>query len=120
MRTINFSLNWNNKLDNQVFTTIRSTFIPVQPGTSLMINLKGKLYCWAKVKECIKCKFSDINPLIIWLDTGYEPEQAFELFKTMGLDYSNKEQECMLLILERTVKPLDDQIRDVLTMKFPS
>jgi hypothetical protein len=120
MRTINFSYNWNNKLDNKVFTTIRANFIPVQPGTTLQIHLKGKLYCWAKVQECIKCKFSDINTLILWLDTGYAPEEAFKVFKSMGLDYNRKDQDCMLLIFERAIKPLDDQIRDVLTMKFPS
>jgi hypothetical protein len=120
MRTINFSYNWNNKLDNKVFTTIRGNFIAMEPGTSVQIMLKNKLYCWAKVKECILCKFADINPLIIYLDTGYAPNEAYELFKSMGLDVNDKTKDCMLLILERTIKPLDDQIRDVLTMKFPS
>lgn len=115
MRTINFSYNWNNKLDNKVFTTIRANFIPVEPGTTLKIHLKNKLYCWAKVRECIKCKFSDINPLIIWLDTGYTPEESYKIFKNMGLDINDKNQDCMLLIFERAHKPIDQQLRDLFT-----
>lgn len=114
MRTINFTTNWNNKLDNKVFTTIRKSFIPIQPGSAVEISLKGKLYCWATVKECILCKFSDINPLILWLDTGYTPEESRTLFKNFGIDTDNPNAECMLLIFERRVKPIDEQIREVL------
>lgn len=118
MRSINFSLNWNNKLDNNVFTTIRSRFVPIEPGTSVQIMLKNKLYCWAKVKECILCKFSDINPLIIYLDTGHSPDQAYEIFKGMGLDINDKNQDCMLLIFERAHKPIDQQLRDLFTKQY--
>lgn len=115
MRTINFSYNWNNKLDNKVFTTIRSRFIPIEPGTSVTIALKNKTYCFAKVKECILCKFADINPLIIYLDTGYSPAEAYEIFKNMGLDINDKNQDCMLMIFERAHKPIDQQLRDLFT-----
>ena len=118
MRTINFTLNWNNKLDNKVFTTIRSRFMPIEPNTAVEIHLKGRIYCWATVKECILCKFADINPLILWLDTGHTPEECIKIFSQFGINTSDPNAECMLMIFERRDKPLNEQIRDVLKLNL--
>lgn len=117
MKTLNFAKNWNNKLDNKVFTTIRKSFNPLQPGSTIAVQINYKTYCFAKVNECLLCKFADIPTLAICLDTGLMPIEAYKQFEAFGLDINNKDQDCMLLILERTEKPLSEQLRAVFTGK---
>lgn len=91
MKTIKFSHNWNNKLNNDIFTTIRKS----TPGKkdyyldsicdTFEVSLNGKIrgeVCLIMVEEM---KFKDIPITIFRLDTGLDDSRTEELFFKFGM-----------------------------------
>jgi hypothetical protein len=83
-----FSYNWNNKLNNKAFTSLRlHNDTKFQTGKQFRIILNGKMFGIAELREKRVLRFDQLNPFITFLDTGYGVEHTINLIKTM---YKNK------------------------------
>lgn len=92
MKNIRFSHNWNNKLDQTIFTTIRKydfkkwNYYKAQENKEFEVWLNGRSHCKATL---INADFDLLEKLPVGLicsDTGMEPEEAKKLFKKFGID----------------------------------
>ncbi len=103
---IKFSKNWNNKLDNHFFTTIRGhtvgrlnewrSFL----GRTIDIKLKGKgLIGLAVLKSVEFVRLKDIDRRLVMLDTGMSYGQAINLF--YELDEIMPHDNVIILMFER-------------------
>jgi len=94
MNTVKFTHNWNGKLNQGVFTTIRNytsdkyKYYNNSVGAAFNVFLKGK----GDIKQAILLKaemvlYYDIPFGLIAVDTGITDEgKAFELFKKFGME----------------------------------
>lgn len=114
MKTLNFAKNWNRKLDNDVFTSIRRFNNPISPGQRVNITLDNKRYCCAIVQEAIVCEFRDIPLLTIITDVGANPEQSYKILKEFGFDRDISTCKVILYVLERAPYPLLWRVNDTL------
>ena len=99
-RIINFQENWNKKLDNKIFTTIRKVGIPIRENEICEIHLKGRLYKWATVISVKECFFHEIAMGILITDTGYSGDHMFKLFEAFGLNVADSNQKVLLYYLK--------------------
>ena len=96
---INFSHNWNNKLDCKFFTTIRavdkSTFYELRLKERFNVYLNEKLYCQALLHDVSVLNFKDVTtPEIFVIDTGtLSYREVFDKFGING--------DFILLLFER-------------------
>lgn len=101
--SINFSTNWNNKLDCIAFTTIRlknpKKYII---GKKYKILLKKELKKQAIIKDIKHFFINDINEYVAYLDTGYSASETIEIVKKM---YSkvNLDKQPFSFILLKTI-----------------
>ena len=86
---LNFSENWNHKLDCTAFTTIRIESAKYQIGQFKAIKLKGKLYKshLYQIKAIKRFKLSSINDYMAYVDTGYNAQTCRNIIEKM---YNNK------------------------------
>lgn len=101
---INFSYNWNNKLNCKAFTTIRLKNVnKYQIGKEYNILLKKQLLKSAIIEDIKTIYFNQINEFIARVDTGYSAEETKNILKKM---YSkiNIETQPFSFILLSTVK----------------
>ena len=95
MDTIKFSYNWNNKLSNKAFTTLRlHNPNKYKKGTKYSIECKGQLKGTAEIKDIRTLKISSMNDFITFLDTGYNVADTVKILQTM---YKNVNWETQLL-----------------------
>ena len=103
---IKFSKNWNNKLECDVFTTIRDWSLEKQDYylsnlTKIFdVELNGKKKCEAKLiyVDC-SAVLGRLSTAVLAMDTGLvEPQKIYELFKGFGIGL---EDRVLLLIFER-------------------
>lgn len=88
MLVINFNNNWNGKLKNQFFTTIRLHNVSkYRVGETYEIRLNDRVIGTAKAKSIKVLTLKELNEFITCLDTGLSLYKAIELFKTI---YKNK------------------------------
>jgi hypothetical protein len=84
-KNLNFSYNWNNKLDCKCFTTIRLSNAH-EIGQRFNVYLNDKLRCHAVVV----CKFSfsleKLSDMLCYIDTGYSKEETIEVLRKMYKD----------------------------------
>lgn len=85
MHKIDFKTNWNNKLDNKVFSTIR----PTNPKKYEM-NCEYEIFLGDNFKGMAKIifikkdvHFSDFTEIQCLLDTGYGKHETQEIIKKM-------------------------------------
>lgn len=104
-KTIKFSQNWNNKLSNNIFTTIRKPGFWVNDGDFCVIVLNDKLYCYAKCIDKRTQKLANIDPLIIQTDIGDELDVCRKVLSKLDLDYNDLEQYVDILLLKRMPEP---------------
>ena len=83
---LNFSYNWNNKLDNKAFTTLRFTD-RFKVGDRVEIHLKNKLHSVGEVIGKKEFFIQHINDYIAYLDTGYDKDECIKIIHRM---YKNK------------------------------
>jgi hypothetical protein len=100
---IDFSYNWNNKLNCKCFTTLRLKNEKYKVGNVYEITLKGGTMFFAKIIAIKTLKISHINDFIAAIDTGYSADEMKQLIKTM---YKNKvkdidNQDFVLILLQR-------------------
>jgi hypothetical protein len=86
MNIINFSYNWNNKLDCKAFTTLRLSD-KYNISDIVEIHLKNKLLFKAEVIDKKYLKLDKINHFIAYIDTGYNYQECIDILKKM---YKNK------------------------------
>lgn len=101
---INFSYNWNNKLNCKAFTTIRLKNVnKYQIGKEYNILLKKQLLKSAIIEDIKTIYFNQINEFIARVDTGYSAEETKNILKKM---YSkiNIETQPFSFILLSTIK----------------
>ena len=81
---ITFSYNWNNKLENKAFTTLRlhnpKKYIL---GNSYQIELEGKYKGLAVLYSKRILKIDQLNDFICYLDTGYNRTEATNILQRM-------------------------------------
>lgn len=82
--TINFSYNWNGKLNNKAFTTIRiHNPKKYRVGELYNIQIKETPYGTAKLKAITVLKGSQFNEYISHIDTGYNLAEMMNILKRM-------------------------------------
>lgn len=84
MNKLEFSTNWNKKLNCKCFTTIRlhnpqKYFI----GEVFAIMLNEKNVGFAKLKDLKQIKIDEINNFMSFLDTGYNAATTKEIIKNI-------------------------------------
>jgi hypothetical protein len=94
MNPLTFHHNWNGKLSNSAFTTLR-LWNPSKYDTGVIFDILltdrsdkvQTMYGEAAVADVKKLKINQINEFIARLDTGYSAEETINILKTM---YKNK------------------------------
>jgi len=108
MNTIKFSHDWNGKLTSGgwLFTTIRKSdpkkngYYSDRIGELFSIELKGKVLGEAILKDIWSSKFSEINPPLLMLDTGYlDSWDIDELFKRFKI---GPDDRVLVLVFEKS------------------
>jgi len=104
MEEIKFSYNWNNKLNNNYFTTLRLSD-RFKIGKKYPVFLKKKQIGTGEIMAKKYFLLKQINDYIAYLDTGYNATKCKEILRTMYknklIDWNNQ-QLCLYLIrLER-------------------
>lgn len=101
METIDFSYNWNNKLECRAFTTLRRhNPTKYKEKETYAIRLKGDTLYEA---ICIAVKtfpLSKLNVFISYLDTGYSLEETMKIIQRMYRD-ATEETLFDLILLAR-------------------
>ena len=80
---IDFSYNWNNKLNSDAFTTFRVSNSKYVIGQSYKIFLKKQYVKDCTIIDIKRIKLDQVNNFIAYLDTGYSVEEFTSLVKKM-------------------------------------
>lgn len=81
-KELEFSFNWNRKLDCKVFTTLRLSD-RYELGDEIDIYLKNRRLGKAKVISKHKFKIGEITELVAGIDTGYSKKECIQIIKRM-------------------------------------
>jgi uncharacterized protein YqfB (UPF0267 family) len=102
---IRFSTNWNNKLSNKAFTTIR-LYSPehYREGETYMIELKNgkeghKFLCYARIQRIKNVKLEQINDYMSYLDTGYSAAECQNIIRKMYPGVKDWDRQLISFIL---------------------
>lgn len=97
MPQIKFSENWNRKLDNYIFTTVRKfteekyKYYQDQIDKHFEVMLEGNVIGFAKLIEVEKRNFLDVGRTMLRLDTGIISGDAImRLFDEFGIKQNDK------------------------------
>jgi len=100
-QTINFSTNWNNKLDCKCFTTIRlKNEKKYQHNKVYGIYINKKPVKKAEIIDIKTIFFNQINEYIAMLDTGYSAHEAKEILKKMYPNINLETQPFSFILLK--------------------
>ena len=100
MDTLDFTYNWNNKLDCQAFTTFRlHNPSKYAVGKTFDIYLKKKFVRQAQIIALKTLTLPQVNEFIARLDSGYDLEQFRTLVRTMYQKIPNLDNQPFDLIL---------------------
>lgn len=103
---LSFSTNWNNKLDCDVFSTIRLGSAKYFKGNKFKVVLKNETICQAKVVEVYWFKLAQLTDARAWLDTGYDKEKTTEIIRTMYKNTEvNVDEANFVYVLLQKIKP---------------
>lgn len=90
---IKFTHNWNNKLFNTIFTTIRAytkekhEYYQKNLHSDFDVMIEGARFGGARLIGVHIKRFGDIDPSFLRVDTGIEDMEAIKaLFKRFGID----------------------------------
>lgn len=104
MEELKFSYNWNGKIDNIAFTTLRLNSRKYEVGKRFAVTLKGQPKGVVRI-EAIKPMFlAQINAYIAYLDTGYSTAHCQDIIRKMypNVDFSKTMLALILLVKEET------------------
>jgi hypothetical protein len=103
---LEFSTNWNNKLECNCFTTIR-IFNQTKHfrGNHFEVYLQKKSRFEAVVLGITMTKLDDLNDYVCYLDTGYNKAETIAIFRKMypRIDFNNQK---ICIILLKKIEPL--------------
>lgn len=105
MPSIKFIHNWNNKLSNDLFTTIRisrdgkADYYNHMRGKQFDIVLKNKTICQAVLLGVMIKKYKDVDNLVLSLDTGIK--KMTEVHKLFGKFGIKPNTDVLILLFER-------------------
>ena len=103
MDTIKFSTNWNNKLNNKAFTTIRlANCNKYKLNRQYAIILKDKELGTATIKDIKTLSVNHLGLYTCYLDTGYNREETINIIKKMypNLNFSTALFNLILLVYD--------------------
>ncbi|MCG8208843.1 MULTISPECIES: hypothetical protein [Tenacibaculum] len=111
MNTINFSSNWNNKLNCEYFTTIR-IYNPIKHkiGNKFNVFLGKKLKIKAEIIGIKKGFAKDLNEYDCYLDTGYNKQETITILQKIYPKTNLKHKVIVLILLKRIAPPKPQQI----------
>lgn len=110
MNIIKFTHNWNNKLEQQVFTTIRRWNHEKQEYYEQLISepfdvlLKGTKVGVAELHSVQVVEFSQIPKGLIMMDTGLREEHAYDIFSQFGLMTLPNNKAIILTFVNHSIK----------------
>lgn len=84
-KRINFSRNWNGKIDNYIFTTIRKENYSVTTNDVCDIYINDLFKKQVIVLHCEIMPYADLNWVTLALDTGYLLGGAQKIFENLGV-----------------------------------
>ena len=99
MKSLNFSYNWNKKLDGKFFTTLRTTN-KYDVGDICHVTLKGTSQGMA---QCVDKKiiwYGNLDVFTCGLDTGYGVKETQAILDKMygGTDWTQQELYLILFV----------------------
>ncbi len=105
---LKFSFNWNNKLDCNVYTTLRlSNDTKYIVGSTHGVYLKGHHHHDAIIVDKKKIRLKDVNEFIAGLDTGYTAKDCRKMIRTMYTKIKDIETRQFDFILLQKIKSTD-------------
>lgn len=111
MEAINFKTNWNNKLSNDCFTTLRRSK-KYKRGIIYPVKLKDKLIGKVKVLAIREYKIKDLPDFICQIDTGCTKKETIEIlskiYKTPTVIIEN--ETIQVLLMKYTEKLIKNNI----------
>ncbi len=105
LKTIKFSKNWNGKLDNEIFTTIRKKECGIIHGDKAAIVLIDRVYKWVQCVGFTSCKFAELSPVLLAIDTGIADLSVHNVFKQCGINSVDTDCEIDFLLLKSIPRP---------------
>jgi hypothetical protein len=110
MEKLEFSTNWDNKLDCKCFTTIR-LYNPNKHfrGNQFEISLQNKFKGKATVLGITKAKIHELNDYICYLDTGYSRNETIEILQKMYPKVDFRNQYLCIILLKKIDPPKPKQ-----------
>ena len=94
--SVKFSHNWNGKLGNRVFATIRkhedkkADYYKGLIGKKMGVELSGFPYCMASPLSLEERIFKDLPKAFVQVDTGLEYSEACKVFSEFGIEQDTK------------------------------
>lgn len=102
---IAFSFNWNNKLNNTYFTSIRQENLTNYIiGKEYQVLLNKQLIKSAILIDIKKFKIKDLTDYMACLDTGYSKEESLNIFSKMYKIDASTSEKVFYFLLFKTVK----------------
>jgi hypothetical protein len=98
---INFSYNWNNKLDCLAYSTIRLHKPIYKIGETYDILLKKEFKHKAQIVEIRNLKLNQLNEFIAHLDTGYSLGELKAILKKMYPKVNFETQQLSFILLKK-------------------
>ena len=94
MNNLDFSYNWNNKLDCQAFTTLRLTD-KYNINDTLKVMLRKEFRGFVMVVDKRRFTLNKINDFIAYIDTGYNQQECVniltKMYKNKNIDWEKQE-----------------------------
>jgi hypothetical protein len=113
MEKLEFSTNWNNKLDCKCFTTIRIYNTKKHfKGNQFEVFLQKKYKAKVEVLSIGVIKINSLTDYICYLDTGYSSAETIEILKKMypRIDFKNTYLTVLLLKKIEPSKPKQENL----------
>lgn len=110
-QNLDFSYNWNNKLNGKYFTTIRlHNPLKYCVGNILKVTLKLQPRGRVKILRVKTMTIDQINDYIACLDTGYQAEECKKflkgMYKNKGINWNTQVLDfCLLQYLDEGKEP---------------
>ena len=113
MNKLEFSTNWNNKLDCKCFTTIRIYNARKHfKGNVFDVFLKNQHKSKVEILSVGNIKINDLTDYICYLDTGYSRAETIEILHKMypRIDFKTQHLAIVLLKIIEPPKPKQESL----------
>jgi hypothetical protein len=100
MKSLNFSHNWNNKLDCKYFTTLRLSD-RFDIGDQVSVCLKRNEISKGEIINKKSIMLEQINDFIAGMDTGYSVDETKDILKKMYKDVDFTQQKIYLYLIKK-------------------